>query len=333
MNKEVWNANTEQKQQENCMDSIQKEGFLGGMGLEASGYCFHLLITVSDEKREEVLTSVKKHVNENYIHAVSAKELSFSLQAVAKRSDSSHVQSDAGNHLRVQPLHYLFITDQVALAQQALAKGMACLFYLHEKNREESLSGIRYVIEGFKDADASYFSYVYCRLHHLPVRILETKRCVIRESVMEDVDAFYEIYKDPSITRYMENLYRDPCEERAYLGEYIRCVYEFMDVGIWTVLDKKCGKVIGRAGLDVHDGTDCLELGFVFDRKYQNQGICQEVCRAILVYAFEERQVEKVEAYVDKENAVSVHILKKLGFVWEGKEGKLERYGCKSVRV
>ena len=77
---------------------------------------------------------------------------------------------------------------------------------------------------------------VYRRLKGLPWDILETKRCLIRETVPEDVDSFYEIYSDPAITKFMEDLYPEKEQEKAYIREYIEKIYTYYEFGVWTIV-------------------------------------------------------------------------------------------------
>ena len=140
---------------------------------------------------------------------------------------------------------------------------------------------------------------------------------MIRESVIEDVDSFYEIYKDPSITEYMEDLYADRDEEAAYLRDYIKRVYGFYGYGMWTVLERKSGQVIGRAGISLREGSDIPELGFVIGVPWQRQGYAYEVCQAILAYGREELYFTHFQTLVMKGNEKSKKLCEKLGFIFE----------------
>ena len=136
---------------------------------------------------------------------------------------------------------------------------------------------------------------------------------------MEDVDEFYRIYREPSITYYMENLFEQPDMEKAYIKNYIRQVYGFYGYGLWTVLLKETGQVIGRAGLSVRDGYELPELGFVIETSQQRKGYAYEVCKAILNYTKEELQFGAVQALVQEENKASVSLLNRLGFTYREK--------------
>lgn len=144
----------------------------------------------------------------------------------------------------------------------------------------------------------------------------------MRETTVEDVDDFYRIYAETSITEYMENLFADRDEEIAYTRDYIEKVYAFYGYGMWTVLEKESGAVIGRAGIIWREGYDVPELGFVIGVPWQGRGYAYEVCKAILLYAKEELLMEQVQALVRTENEKSLRLCEKLGLervgeVWE----------------
>ncbi|MDE7359050.1 MAG: GNAT family N-acetyltransferase [Lachnospiraceae bacterium] len=140
----------------------------------------------------------------------------------------------------------------------------------------------------------------------------------MRETTVEDVDCFYRIYAEPSITKYMENLFADRDEEVAYTKDYIEKVYAFYGYGMWTVLDKEGGGVIGRAGISWREGYDLPELGFVFGVPWQGRGYAYEVCSAILAYARKELLMERVQALVQPGNERSLRLCEKLGFAVSG---------------
>ena len=73
------------------------------------------------------------------------------------------------------------------------------------------------------------------------------------------------------------------------------------------------------------------ELGFVIDVEYQGKGYAFEVCGAILDYAEHMLEFEAVQAFVDENNLVSIHLLQKLGFAFVG-EARAERNYCLYVK-
>ena len=205
------------------------------------------------------------------------------------------------------------VTDSSVIARQWKEQGEAVLVFLHAGNREEDFSFCRYACEHAGEVDEAYLDYVYRREKGLPLTVLETERCMIRETTVEDVDAFFEIYKAPGITRYMEPLYEDIEEERAYARDYIEKVYAFYDFGIWTVLEKAGGEVIGRAGVCYREGYEEPEMGFMIAEPWQGKGLATEVCRAVLQYARTELGFPRILAFVQPDNAASRRVCDKIG--------------------
>lgn len=207
----------------------------------------------------------------------------------------------------------LVITDHGNSARELQDSGIAVLAFLHEHNREQSFGGVLYAMENPADLDVEYLENVYRRHHRIPWDILETKRCLIRETCVTDVEAFYEIYKEPSITEYMEDLFQDIEEERQYVRDYIDKVYGFYGFGVWTIIEKESGAIIGRAGLSYREGFDDAELGFVIGVLWQGKGYAYEVCSAIMEYGKTELELPVIQAFVEIGNDKSVRLCKKLG--------------------
>ncbi len=211
----------------------------------------------------------------------------------------------------------LFVTDSALWQKRLWERKLPVIIYLHEDNRKESFMLAEYAIERIEEIEYESLELAYLRLTGQPWTILETERCIIRETTTDDVDSFYEIYREPSITEYMEGLYEDRDAEVAYVHDYIRNVYRFYGYGMWTILEKKNGKIIGRAGLSWREGYDLPELGFVIGVPWQRQGYAYEVCLAILAYGREELGFSSFQALIAEGNEKSRRLCEKLGFAYQ----------------
>ncbi|MGN0166826.1 MAG: GNAT family N-acetyltransferase [Acetatifactor sp.] len=220
-----------------------------------------------------------------------------------------HVEGQSGE---------LYITDNADRAKELRDCGHAVLVYLHEGNRNQDFSDFIFAVEEPELLEPEYLEKVYRRLKGLPWKILETERCLVRETTVEDVDSFYEIYKHPNITKYMEDLYPEVEQEKQYVKEYIEKIYTYYEFGVWTVLEKESGAVIGRAGFSCREGYAEPELGFIIGVPWQRKGYAEEVCRAILKFGREELGFDRVQVLVETENEPSLKLCRKLGF--EGEE-------------
>lgn len=217
---------------------------------------------------------------------------------------------------------FLILTDSPELARICRRFHMAVAAVLSGGRRSAvagDFSGIPYAVTDIDDLDERYLERVWQRYRGLPWDICETERCLVRETVPEDVDSFYRIYSDESITAYMEDLFEDREKEKQYIRDYIEKVYGFYGFGMWTVCLKETGEVIGRAGLSMREGFEEPELGYVIGKKWQRQGIAAEVCREILAYGRDEFGFERVRALMHPGNTASKRLCCKLGFLY-GKE-------------
>ncbi len=212
----------------------------------------------------------------------------------------------------------LYITDSEAVYRMMEQEGRYVLPYRHEGNQDAGFWGALYVIEKIEEVGYETLDMAYRRLSGLPWEILTTKRCIVRETIEDDTDSFYDIYAEPDITKYMEGLYADRAEEIAYIKDYREKVYSFYGYGMWTVLTKD-GTVIGRAGINWREGFDLPELGFVIGVPWQRQGYAYEVCCAIVDYAREELGFDRLQALVMEGNGKSAALCRKLGFKWAEK--------------
>ncbi|MCM1253555.1 MAG: GNAT family N-acetyltransferase [Clostridium sp.] len=215
----------------------------------------------------------------------------------------------------------LYVTDCADCHKKLQSRNIPVIVYLHEDNRQEDFSTAKYVIENLEEIEYKSLKLAYLRLTGQPWEILETDRCRIRETTTDDIDSFYEIYKDPSVTEYMEDLYADREAETAYIKDYIKNVYGFYGYGMWTVIEKAGGQIIGRAGISLREGCDIPELGFVIGVPWQRQGYAYEICQAVLAYGQEELGFTRFQALVMKGNGKSKRLCEKLGFTfWEDVE-------------
>lgn len=176
------------------------------------------------------------------------------------------------------------------------------------------LYGVDMLAEGFEEIDVDFLKKVYDRHYGLPLEIARTCRWMIRESVPEDVEDFYEIYEQPSVRRFLPPLLKNHEEEKQRMEAYIRNQYGFYDYGIWTISDPVSGKIIGRAGFEPGDVPWRLQMGYLIREEYQHRGYGLEVCNAILCYAEEKLYAKEFVLITDRENIPSVKLAEKLGF-------------------
>lgn len=218
----------------------------------------------------------------------------------------------------------VWLTDEPKEARSLLASGECVAFVLTQENRGQDLSGISWCFapeEGvpweqdpIRAIGQEELYRVWQRRKGLPWHIADTKRLSLRETVEEDGAILYEIQKDAQEAGFVEPLEADPAVRREKIRAYRSFVYGFYGFGIWTVFLRESGRVIGRAGLEIQEGSEEPFLGFVIHPRERRKGYAGEACRAVLEYGFAQLDLPVVRARVHRDNRASLRLCRKLGF-------------------
>lgn len=296
-----------------CDDIIREKGYPPVKGsvklvreLVQAGYVLAVASSSKPERINKNVTSLG--IQECFKKLVSGEK-------VENPKPAPDVFLKAAREIGVQPSDCVVIEDSDNGVSAAKAAGMVCIGYANPGSGEQSLNRADYIVESLENIDSFFVNMVYCHTKGESMVIAETDRLIIRETIVEDVDKFYEIYSEPQITAYMEGLYDDINEEKEYTRNYIENMYKFYEYGMWTVCLKD-GTIIGRAGLCHREinGELEIEVGYIIDKLYQNQGYATEAVKATLHYAKKHLEVSHVNAFIRKGNGASVAVIKKFEF-------------------
>lgn len=150
------------------------------------------------------------------------------------------------------------------------------------------------------------------------MKIIETSRLILREFVPDDADALTLVLSDPETMRF----YPAPFD-RAGVEQWIarnRQRYVKDRHGLWAMLLKASGEMIGDCGLTVQevDGAGEVEVGYHVRRDLWGQGLATEAARACRDFAFMRLPVERVISLIRPENLPSRRVAEKNGMtVWK----------------
>lgn len=165
------------------------------------------------------------------------------------------------------------------------------------------------------EMDEAFLERDMRRKNGLPVEIARTERLIIRETILSDVPELYRIWKEPGMSDYIQPMQDTLEEEMEFMQAYIRHAYAFYDYGLWTVLERESGQIVGRAGLFPSEILkDAVELGYMVAPEHQKKGYALESGRAILLYAGEVLDMEEVHLLSDQRNEASLRTAVSLGF-------------------
>ncbi len=144
----------------------------------------------------------------------------------------------------------------------------------------------------------------------IPWKIAETDRLMIREFSVEDC----HLIPDDDGDSPDEAILKDPKRLQAYIEEQ----YAFFDCGMWALVSKNDGNIIGMLSLtpasDDTAGPDIqvCELGCHIYSPYRKCGYAAEAFSGILKL-LSERKIYAI-AHVESDNTASLALLKSLGF-------------------
>ncbi|MCR5625682.1 MAG: GNAT family N-acetyltransferase [Lachnospiraceae bacterium] len=212
------------------------------------------------------------------------------------------------------------ITDCEDGIELARNYNIGYIAYFPDEYNELPCPDAQCVFRGFDELTADFVIKMYERFMGIPWTILETERCIVREMSLKDIDELYELYDQPGITDYIPGLCKYREEEVEFERAYIKLMYEFCGYGIWNIIDKESGKIIGRAGIANRDGFDDPEIGYLVGKDYQNRGIAKEVVSAIIKYGRSMLGFSRFNAFVHDENIPSIKLITGLGFKKVGYE-------------
>lgn len=149
---------------------------------------------------------------------------------------------------------------------------------------------------------------------------IETERCVLRRIVPDDYQVMYENW-----ARYEEVCRCFPFDPVADIETYKEKVYrwvtnyEYDTYFHWVIEWKENGELIGTINLgNVEESCFMSETSYMLSPNYWGQGIMTEVLQAVLNYAFNIIELNRVQADVFDGNTASAHVLTKCGMQLEG---------------
>jgi ribosomal-protein-alanine N-acetyltransferase len=147
------------------------------------------------------------------------------------------------------------------------------------------------------------------------MREIETPRLRLRQFTYDDLDDLSRLYSNPDLMRYVGRGIKTRNETQKALLSLIEH-YEH-GFGMWAVIHKADGKLIGRCGLCFLDKTPEVELGYLLDKSYWRRGLATEGSHASLKYGFEVLRLEKIVAIAKPENIASRRVMEKVGMKYE----------------
>ncbi|MBP2076809.1 GNAT family N-acetyltransferase [Oceanobacillus polygoni] len=154
--------------------------------------------------------------------------------------------------------------------------------------------------------------------------LLETERLNLVEVDQRYTDSFFQIMSNPTVTKYygMDSLENQ--QQAKNIIHSFKRTYESNRGIRWGIVLKESGELIGTLGLNnLNKHSKRAEIGYELNPAFWGRGMTSEAVREVLKYSFEELDLFRMGAVTFPENIASINLLKKHGFI---KEGRLRGY-------
>ncbi|HSM96383.1 MAG TPA: GNAT family N-acetyltransferase [Rhizomicrobium sp.] len=153
---------------------------------------------------------------------------------------------------------------------------------------------------------------------------LMTPRLTLRPLGLRDVDAVFAMMSDDETMRFWD---WPAFKDRDTVADVVEAQIEDAASGqsmYWAVALTPEGAAIGSCDLsDIDRHHRRAEIGFLFNRGYWGNGYAREAMEAVVAFAFEDLELERLWARFHSGNLASQRLLERLGF---SREGTLRRH-------
>jgi len=141
---------------------------------------------------------------------------------------------------------------------------------------------------------------------------LETKRLILRPMLATDIDALLLIFTDPKVMA----AFNHPPFTRAQMERWLKRNLDHQDefdYGLFSIILKETGELIGDCGLEQMEEEGAAELGYDFRGDCWNQGYATEAALAVRDYAFDVLRLPQLISLIRVGNLASKRVAEKVG--------------------
>ncbi len=154
---------------------------------------------------------------------------------------------------------------------------------------------------------------------------LETKRLLLRRMLESDFEALLLIFTDPKVMAAFDH----PLFTREQMGRWLKRNLDHQEefgYGLFSVILKESGQLIGDCGLEQMDDIGAVELGYDFRSEFWNQGYATEAAIAVRDHAFDALKLPRLISLIRVGNLASSRVAEKAGMKLVE---EFERYGIR----
>lgn len=148
---------------------------------------------------------------------------------------------------------------------------------------------------------------------------METERLKLKLITPEDAEFLQElmntpkwhqmigdrkVYSKEDAIKYMDDRMHEDLDKKGFVNH--------------VLIEKATQKMVGTCSLHNRDGVQGLDIGYALLPDYEGKGYAAEGARAMTQLAFDEYNIDFVNAITTDENVGSCRVLERLGFKHKG---------------
>lgn len=148
---------------------------------------------------------------------------------------------------------------------------------------------------------------------------LDTDRLRLRAFEMTDVPEVSRLAGDRAIAATTQNIphpYETDMAEK-WIARH-QPAFESGEATSFAIIARESDALLGAIGIHVRQEHRCGEIGYWIGKPYWGRGYATEAGHAVLLYGFEQLDLNRILARYFSENLQSGRVMEKLGMKYEG---------------
>jgi [ribosomal protein S5]-alanine N-acetyltransferase len=152
--------------------------------------------------------------------------------------------------------------------------------------------------------------------YFMPFPILTTERLTLRQLIINDEEDIFTLRSDSEINKYLDRPLSNTIEEaRNFINKVNENIHKNLSL-YWAITLSASNTFVGTICIyGFSDENDNCEIGYELLTNFQGQGIMKEAVEKVIDYTFHTIKVQKMEAFLHRDNERSINLLEKLLFI------------------
>jgi RimJ/RimL family protein N-acetyltransferase len=145
--------------------------------------------------------------------------------------------------------------------------------------------------------------------------ILTTERLTLRQLVIADEQEIFTLRSDGEINKYLDRQVSNTIDDARNFINKVNENINKNDSLYWAITLSDRNILAGTICLfGFSDENNKCEIGYELLTNFQGQGIMKEAAEKVIDYAFNTIKVQKIEAFLHRDNQRSIKLLEKFSF-------------------